>query len=399
MPDAMCPAVTAPRRRTTSRWCRYDEWRWWRTVATNALLAASPALASGLIRGRLPWLPALYLPAVVLAAALAVQALRWRGAPGRYRWPPLAVVVTVLVALTPVPWLVADLDDPPGTAWRLDGRLTIDDEIVDPPGTWLWLTAGRPPIVAEVMLARLSGDGGPVNLLEGRVASRPRFSEPAAAAVGLNHGGAPIALRAVVQLSEPTVGHLPQQAMLRSVNGIPITTREAWDQARTGTGPDNTLVTSDGSHYRFRGRALPYQRIDIIDVPDRPLRAHVGGPFARLGPGRWFRGLSVGRSHGLLVALVTYIDTSGHDLAEGRTIAGTGAISADGTVLAVSGLQAKATAARNAGADVLLYPAGQTGELAGFDEAGMELMPVHTLAGAIAALGGHSRSPEVQPAA
>lgn len=399
MPDAMCPVVTTSRRTTASEWCGYQGWRWWRTAAVRTLAVAGPALASGAIRGRLPWLPVLYLPAVVLAMALALQALRWRGAPGRYRWPSLAVVMTVLGALAPIPWLAADLDHPPGTAWRLDGRLTIDGEVVDPPGTWLWLTAGRPPIVAEVLLARLSGHGQPVNLRQGRVASRPRFSEPAAAAVGLNHGGAPIGVGALVRLSEPTVRHLPRQALLRSVNGIPITTRDAWDRARAGTGRDNTLVTSDGGQYRFRGRALPYQRIDIIDVPDRPLRAHVGGALARLGPGRWFRGLSVGRSHGLLVALVAYVDTSGHDVARGRTIAGTGAISADGTVLAISGLPAKAAAARDAGADVLLFPASQADDLAGFDPAGMELVPVRTLTGAIAALGGANRSAEAEPRA
>jgi Lon-like protease len=98
------------------------------------------------------------------------------------------------------------------------------------------------------------------------------------------------------------------------------------------------------------------------------------------------RNLSVGSSHGVIVALTVYADASGHDLARGRHIAGTGRIAGDGSVGPIGGLAAKAAAARRAGADVLVFPGSQVGELAGFDPGAMKLVGVGTLEEAIAAL-------------
>ena len=47
---------------------------------------------------------------------------------------------------------------------------------------------------------------------------------------------------------------------------------------------------------------------------------------------------------------------------------------------------AKATAARDVGADVMLFPAAQAEQLAGFDAGSMRLMPVASLDEAIAVL-------------
>ena len=87
---------------------------------------------------------------------------------------------------------------------------------------------------------------------------------------------------------------------------------------------------------------------------------------------------------GAMVALVTYADVSGLDLAQGRHIAGTGGILGDGTVTRIGGLPAKARAARRAGADVLLVPASQVGELDDVDLAGVQVVPWRTLGDAIA---------------
>ncbi len=69
-----------------------------------------------------------------------------------------------------------------------------------------------------------------------------------------------------------------------------------------------------------------------------------------------------------------------------RTIAGTGGIRSDGSVSRVGGLVAKAEAAREVGADVMLFPAEQAAALADFDPGAMRLLPVATLDEAIAAL-------------
>ena len=52
----------------------------------------------------------------------------------------------------------------------------------------------------------------------------------------------------------------------------------------------------------------------------------------------------------------------------------------------IGGLRAKAEAAREVGADVLLFPAEQAAVLADFDPGTMRLLPVSTLDEAIAAL-------------
>jgi PDZ domain-containing protein len=87
-----------------------------------------------------------------------------------------------------------------------------------------------------------------------------------------------------------------------------------------------------------------------------------------------------------VVALAAYVHASGVDLADGRAIAATGQIRSDGSVGRIGGLRAKATAARDAGVDVLLFPAAQATQLADFDARSMRLEPVHSLDEAIAAL-------------
>jgi PDZ domain-containing protein len=89
-----------------------------------------------------------------------------------------------------------------------------------------------------------------------------------------------------------------------------------------------------------------------------------------------------------MVALVSYAHASGEDLARGRAVAGTGRIRGDGVVGRIGGLWAKATAARDVGADVLLFPALQAEDLDGFDPGPMRLVPVVSLTEAVAALRG-----------
>ena len=141
-----------------------------------------------------------------------------------------------------------------------------------------------------------------------------------------------------------------------------------------------------GESFVFTGSVLPFGRIDVIELPGDGLDAAVGGWLARTLPGSWFRDLSLGSSHGLMVALVSYVHGSGEDLARDRTIAGTGRIRSDGTIGPIGGLTAKAAAARDVGADVLLFPAEQAELLAAFEAGSMRLVPVATLDEAIEAL-------------
>jgi PDZ domain-containing secreted protein len=354
-----------------------------------AVAAALATVAATAVRRRFPWVPPLYVAAVVLLPYGGWRAWRWRGAGWVRRAIGVAVAGLALVALCPVPWMRAATGDPPGSAWRLDGRLTIDGATVDPPGAWYWLTVGRPPLVGELVLAWLRGaDEEPTDMAGGRRAQRPSVAEPAAAAVGLAAAGWPIDFGVVVELSEPVADWLPSSAVLASINGIDVTSRAVFDDLLGGLAAHNAFTTLGGERIEFDGAALPYGRIDVVDRPAGPLEVRVGGPLADTPIGSWYRDLALGSSHGLMVALVSYAYASGEDLAQGRAVAGTGRIRGDGVVGRVGGLRAKATAAREVGADVLLFPALQAEDLEGFEPGRMRLVPVVSLSEAITALRG-----------
>ncbi|CAN5445982.1 hypothetical protein BH23ACT3_BH23ACT3_23080 [soil metagenome] len=344
-------------------------------------------VASALARRQAPWISSTYLVALITLGGAIWALARWRPDPSRrMRRVGIVATATVLLALLPVPWMTAGLDEPPGTAWRLDGRLHVDGERIDPAGEWYWLTVGRPPLVAEVVAGVVGIGPGTKSLVGGIVASRPEVNEPAAVAVGLRAAGRAVEFRLVVELSRPSVDELPDRLEVATLNGIAVTTRTDWERAVGSLGARNTIVDADGASHEFRGRDLPYERTDLLDVPVGALDAVIGGRLARTPVGRWFRGLALGRSHGLMVALVTYAHVAGEDLARGRTITGTGGVRGDGSVVRIGGLRSKASAAARLGADVLLVPAEQKHELDGLDLGSTRVIAVSHLDEAIEAL-------------
>jgi hypothetical protein len=358
----------------------------WAVRALGWVVVAVAALAATAVHRRFPWIPWPYLGALVGLPVAAWRVACWRAAPRAVRWTTSVVAAVAFVALLPVPWMKAELDQPPGTAWELDGRLEINGTTVNPPGTWYWLTAGRPPVVAEVIGSWLGDRAPPSNLRNGRRVLRPAVSEPAAAAVGLRAAGWPIELGVTIEVSDPIGTTLPARAVIAVLNGLNLTSREVWDHAVGGLQDRNTFITAGGETFEFAGPALPFRRVDVIDSPNEQLDVSVGGRLARTLPGTWFRNLAVGSSHGLMVALVSYVYASRDDLAAGRAIAGTGTIRGDGVVGSIGDLRAKAGAARDVGADVLLFPAHQVELLDGFEPGDMQLVPVTSLEEAIAAL-------------
>lgn len=341
-------------------------------------------------------------PAVKAAAQRPGRARPVRQFFRRRRRRYIALVVLLVAALAvPVPWLHVISDDPPGTAWRLDGRLQVNDVTVDPPGRWSWLAVGRPQLVGEVLLDQLlSRDQTPTDLRSGSVTRRPSLSEPAAVAVGLRHTGRDVALGLLVEVREPLLDGYPETAQLAAVNGIALTDRQAWQQASSGwQGPASpptaeagaqdpaadavTFRLNDGRQFSAPGPSLPYGEINALDLAPRDLDAGISFKAAQLLPGDWFRNLSLGSSHGMMVAITTYAHASGRDLAQGRHIAGTGGIRGDGTVTEIGGITAKAEAAHRAGADVLLVPASQAHHLDQDELGHTTIVPVETLEDAI----------------
>ena len=229
------------------------------------------------------------------------------------------VVLALVVALLPVPWQHRG-DSRVGIAWGMDNRLVLAGERLDPPGRWSWLTAGRPPLVGELVWQRAQtvfDDARPPivrDLRHGDATIRPVHVEPSAAAVGLAAAGLADRL------------------------------------------PDGELVPADAV---LGGEGPPYS---------------------------WFRRLSMGASHGLMVGLVTFAGVTDEDLAAGRHVAGTGTLAPDGSVGTIGGLVAKAIGARRAGVDVLLVPAAQVDELADVELGSMQVLGVSSLDDAIVRL-------------
>jgi Lon-like protease len=93
-----------------------------------------------------------------------------------------------------------------------------------------------------------------------------------------------------------------------------------------------------------------------------------------------------GPSAGLMFALGLIDKITPDNLAGGRFIAGTGEIEANGTVEAIGGIQQKMAGARSAGATIFLTPASNCVNTTGAVPAGLRLVKVSSLAGAIAAL-------------
>ncbi|MFF3289799.1 PDZ domain-containing protein [Streptomyces sp. NPDC003023] len=79
-------------------------------------------------------------------------------------------------------------------------------------------------------------------------------------------------------------------------------------------------------------------------------------------------------------------DGAGGDLTGGRSIAGTGTISADGKVGAVGGVSLKTQAASRDGATVFLVPEDECSDAQAELPEGMRLIPVTTLKGAVDSL-------------
>lgn len=97
-----------------------------------------------------------------------------------------------------------------------------------------------------------------------------------------------------------------------------------------------------------------------------------------------------GPSAGLMFSLgiVDKLDGDGRggDLTGGRTVAGTGTITADGDVGPVGGVPLKTLAAERDGASVFLVPEKECADAKSELPEGLRLIPVETLAGAVDAL-------------
>lgn len=294
------------------------------------------------------------------------------------------LIALVVASLLPVPWLQGGLRH--GTSRPLtltiDGRTTTDRDL-------RYLTVlGYYPLgqaVGDLFVREPGAAPNDLLSLEKPDWLRPVVNEPIAAAMGARAAGDTTPLWLTI------TGRAPdgREVAVDRMNGRPIRTGGDLLGARELLVSDRWFSTRDGD--RFDG--APSDVLTGVQLRwDSRIDAHTTGgvPFGHIAALREpVRGLPVGASHTLIVAIAAYEDASGHDLTRGRVVAGTGELDPlTGAVGRIGGLRLKAEAAWKDGVDVLLYPAAQTAELATVSTPGMRRIPVDSLDQAIAALAG-----------
>ena len=192
----------------------------------------------------------------------------------------------------------------------------------------------------------------------------------------------------VVDRVTSTVRGLPAAGVLRSgdqivaVNGVPVTCRvSAGDliKAKAAGQPVALTIKRSGLLRKFTLRTASYQGqpvigVNLVESFVFPFKVtinigNIGGPSA-----------------GMMFALAIIDKLTPANLTGGKFIAGTGEIEVGGNVDPIGGIQQKMAAARAAGATIFLTPAANCADTKGAVPAGLRLVKVSTLRGALAAL-------------
>jgi PDZ domain-containing protein len=191
---------------------------------------------------------------------------------------------------------------------------------------------------------------------------------------------------AVVAKGLPTDGVLRRGDVITAVDGKPVTCKASAASLIRARSPGDpvtlTIARTVGGHRVIRQFHLKTAAVHGTPVVGVRVAESYVFPFnirIRVGD-------IGGPSAGLMFALGIVDKLTPGNLTGGRFVAGTGEISADGTVGAIGGIQQKMAGARQAGATLFLTPAANCPDTAGAVPAGMRLVKVRNLAGAVSAL-------------
>ncbi|MEX0836214.1 MAG: hypothetical protein WD010_08995 [Nitriliruptor sp.] len=292
-------------------------------------------------------------------------------------------VFVVVALLLPVPWLQGGLRH--GASRQL--ALSIDGVDVETPSVRYLTVLGYYPLLQAVG-DQLVHDrsGAPADLLNIDPPDwlRPVVNEPVAAALGMRAAGVDTTVWLRMVGVDPDGRHV----IVDRFNGRPIRTGGDLLGARE-LHPDEGWWFSTTDGQRFPG--APSDVLQRVQLRwDTNVEAYTTGgvPFGHVAALREpVRGLPVGASHTLMVALAAHAHVTGQPPLPGWILAGTGELDPlTGAVGRIGGLRLKAEAAHADGADVLLYPAAQEGALEGLRTPGMRRIAVATLPEAIEVL-------------
>lgn len=313
------------------------------------------------------------------------------------------VAFGVLLAVVTVPFVSLGPGPAFDTLGEIDGK-----QVVDIKGTKTHPTSGHLDMttvsqrdelsLAEALTLWLSGDQQlmPRDLIYPPGRSREEIdkdndadfkqSEHNAEFAALGYLKYPQAIT-VVAVSDPgpSLGKLQAGDAVQAVNGTPVANVEQFTSLLKHTKPGQSVAIDFrrknapsgvahitlGSH---KGRDYGFAGVSVMDAAWAPFQvdfnlANVGGPSA-----------------GLMFSLAVVDKLTTGSLAGSKFVAGTGTITADGTVGRIGGIVHKMTAARAAGATVFLVPAENCYEATSGKLSGLQLVKVSKLDGAVDAL-------------
>lgn len=183
----------------------------------------------------------------------------------------------------------------------------------------------------------------------------------------------------------PSAGKLQPGDAIDMFNGVPVANIAQFTDLLKKTKPGDQVVidyrrknqpvgTTTITLGTNKDRDYGYLGTGVLNAPWAPFTvnfnlANIGGPSA-----------------GLMFSLAVVDKLTTGKLNDGKFIAGTGTIGADGKVGPIGGITHKMVAAREAGATVFLVPADNCAEAASAHEDGLRLVKVDTLTTAVDAL-------------
>jgi PDZ domain-containing protein len=191
---------------------------------------------------------------------------------------------------------------------------------------------------------------------------------------------------AVVAKGLPADGVLRRGDVITAVDGKPVTCKASAASLIRARSPGDpvtlTIARTVGGHRvirQFHVKTATVQGSPVVGV--KVVESYVFPFNVRIRVGD-----IGGPSAGLMFALGFFDKLTPGNLTGGRFVAGTGEISADGSVSAIGGIQQKMAGARQAGATLFLTPAANCPDTVGAVPAGMRLVKVRNLASAVSAL-------------
>jgi Lon-like protease len=182
-----------------------------------------------------------------------------------------------------------------------------------------------------------------------------------------------------VEPGRPADGVLRRGDVITAVNGTTVTYQHDATALTRKSRPGAVValtIRRGGAikHFRLRtadAKGVPQVGVKVVESFSFPFSVkisigNIGGPSA-----------------GMMFALGIIDKLTGENLSGGKFIAGTGEIEVNGKVDPIGGIQQKMAGARAAGATVFLAPAANCPDTAGAVPAGLRVVKVSTLSGAI----------------